>query len=118
MLAPPLRKRSRVPLATDDPDDAPRRPPIPRAADATAAPTPLQRSCPLTPVPLLQMSAISKRFPGVVALAEVDFNVDRGEIVALVGENGAGKSTLMKVLAGIHRADRSEERRVGKEGRR
>ena len=51
------------------------------------------------------MSGISKRFPGVVALADVDFDVDRGEIVALVGENGAGKSTLMKVLAGIHRAD-------------
>src|SRR5688572_2570917 len=105
MLAPPLRKRSGVPRATDDPDDAPPRPPIPRAADATAVPTPLNRSCPLTPVPLLQMSAISKRFPGVVALADVDFDVRRGEIVALVGENGAGKSTLMKVLAGIHRAD-------------
>jgi ribose transport system ATP-binding protein len=51
------------------------------------------------------MSAISKRFPGVVALADVDLDVHRGEIVALVGENGAGKSTLMKVLAGIHRAD-------------
>jgi ribose transport system ATP-binding protein len=62
------------------------------------------------PVPLLQMSAISKRFPGVVALDRVDFDVSAGEIVALVGENGAGKSTLMKVLAGIHRADSGEIR--------
>ena len=51
------------------------------------------------------MRAIAKRFPGVVALDQVDFDVDRREIVALVGENGAGKSTLMKMLAGIHRPD-------------
>jgi ribose transport system ATP-binding protein len=55
--------------------------------------------------PLLKMSAISKRFPGVVALDRVDLDVAAGEIVGLVGENGAGKSTLMKILAGIHRAD-------------
>ena len=47
------------------------------------------------------MRAIAKRFPGVVALDQVDFDVARGEIVALVGENGAGKSTLMKILAAI-----------------
>ena len=51
------------------------------------------------------MSAISKRFPGVLALDRVDFQVAAGEIVGLVGENGAGKSTLMKILAGIHRPD-------------
>src|SRR4249920_2184743 len=53
----------------------------------------------------LQMSGISKRFPGVTALDGVDLDVSRGEVVALVGENGAGKSTLMKILAGIHQPD-------------
>jgi len=53
----------------------------------------------------LQMSGISKRFPGVTALDGVDLNVARGEVVALVGENGAGKSTLMKILAGIYQPD-------------
>ncbi len=51
---------------------------------------------------ILQMKNIRKEFPGVVALKEVNFNVDKGEIHALVGENGAGKSTLMKVLSGIY----------------
>jgi ribose transport system ATP-binding protein len=56
------------------------------------------------------MQAIGKRFPGVVALDQVDFAVGGGEIVALVGENGAGKSTLMKILAGIHRPDAGDIR--------
>ena len=54
---------------------------------------------------MLEMSGISKRFPGVTALDSVQLSVSRGEVVALVGENGAGKSTLMKILAGIHRPD-------------
>jgi ribose transport system ATP-binding protein len=55
--------------------------------------------------PLLQLSGISKRFPGVVALDNVALDVCPGEIVALAGENGAGKSTLMNILGGIHQPD-------------
>lgn len=54
---------------------------------------------------LLQMTGISKQFPGVKALQHVDLQVRAGECLALVGENGAGKSTLMKILAGILRPD-------------
>jgi len=54
---------------------------------------------------ILRMEGISKAFPGVQALQDVDFEVDAGEVVALVGENGAGKSTLMKILSGVYRRD-------------
>jgi ribose transport system ATP-binding protein len=64
----------------------------------------------LTVDPVLQIRSIGKRFPGVVALDQVDFAVARGEIVALVGENGAGKSTLMKILAGVYRPDAGDIR--------
>ncbi len=51
--------------------------------------------------PLIAIEHVTKRFPGVVALSDVTFDVRAGELHAVVGENGAGKSTLMKVLAGI-----------------
>jgi len=54
---------------------------------------------------VLSMKAISKIFPGVNALENVDFNLKRGEIHALMGENGAGKSTLIKVLTGVESLD-------------
>ena len=54
---------------------------------------------------VLTMTGISKTFPGVNALENVDFALKRGEIHALVGENGAGKSTLIKVLTGVEHPD-------------
>lgn len=54
---------------------------------------------------LLEMNHIRKTFPGVVALDDVSITLDRGQVLALLGENGAGKSTLIKTLAGIHTAD-------------
>jgi len=57
---------------------------------------------------LLEMRKISKEFPGVLALNNVDFKIKTGEVHALVGENGAGKSTLMKILAGIYQPDSGE----------
>ena len=61
----------------------------------------------------LDMHGITKRFPGVLALDNVDFDVKRGEVHVLLGENGAGKSTLMKILSGAYRKDEGEIRLGG-----
>ena len=57
---------------------------------------------------LLQMKGIDKSFPGVHALQNMQFELRRGEVHALLGENGAGKSTLIKVLGGIYQKDDGE----------
>jgi ABC-type sugar transport system ATPase subunit len=65
-------------------------------------------------MPFLSFRGITKRFPGVLALDGVSFDVARGSCHALMGENGAGKSTLGRILAGIHLADAGEMQLDGK----
>src|SRR5690242_8879167 len=55
--------------------------------------------------PLLALTGVSKRFPGVRALHDASLTLHAGEVTALLGENGAGKSTIVKILTGIYRPD-------------
>lgn len=67
-------------------------------------------SQPLFSLPLLAVNSLTKRFPGVLALDQVSFDLEAGEIHSLCGENGAGKSTLIKCLSGIWQSDTYEGR--------
>ncbi|NLZ52902.1 MAG: sugar ABC transporter ATP-binding protein [Thermoanaerobacteraceae bacterium] len=64
---------------------------------------------------LLQLKGISKQFPGVKALDNVNMDVKKGEVHVLLGENGAGKSTLMKILSGVYKKDSGKIFLDGKE---
>ena len=57
---------------------------------------------------VLSMTGVSKRFGAVQALKDIEFSVDAGEVVALVGDNGAGKSTLVKAIAGVYTPDEGD----------
>jgi ABC-type sugar transport system ATPase subunit len=59
----------------------------------------------LTDTPVVSVRHLAKRYGGVIAIADMNLDVERGTIHAVVGENGAGKSTLMKALAGVVRPD-------------
>lgn len=64
---------------------------------------------------IVELEGITKTFPGVMALDNVQFNLKAGEVLALLGENGAGKSTLMKILSGVYTRDKGTMKVFGQE---
>jgi simple sugar transport system ATP-binding protein len=77
-------------------------------ADAEGPGERAEASGAVTRPPRLELRKISKSFGGVQVLRQVDFQLDHGEVVGLVGDNGAGKSTLIKIITGVHRPDEGE----------
>ena len=65
---------------------------------------------------VLELKGITKIFPGVKALNNVQFQLKPGEVHALMGENGAGKSTFIKVITGVHKAEEGEMYLLGNPG--
>ena len=76
--------------------------------DGTMQPTRRMSLPPSSPRELLAVRQLSKRFPGVTALHQVELSLQRGEVLAVIGENGAGKSTLMKIIGGVQQPDEGE----------
>src|SRR5262245_14246067 len=68
-----------------------------------------------TDIPLLALKSISKQYGHVQALRDVDFQINRKEIVGLLGDNGAGKSTLVRIMSGIESPDSGTMLRNGRE---
>jgi simple sugar transport system ATP-binding protein len=65
--------------------------------------------------PLVRLEGIGKRYGNIIALRDIDLEVDRSEITCVLGDNGAGKSTLIKIVAGLHKHDEGVFRVEGKE---
>jgi ABC-type sugar transport system ATPase subunit len=73
-----------------------------------ANPFPSGRKDSAAEIPVLQIRGATKRFGSVLALSDINVDIQRGEIIGLLGDNGAGKSTLIKCISGVHRLDEGD----------
>jgi simple sugar transport system ATP-binding protein len=81
---------------------------LPVRSDTADAPPPAEGQPAHTPHRRLELRAISKSFGGVRVLDDINFHLNAGEVVGLLGDNGAGKSTLIKIVTGVHSPDAGE----------